>query len=70
MATDSYYISFFFGAGASAEYGIPTMRRMATEYRNVVNENGEAAREQEIYNEIIGNLSDDMGAYISNKTKL
>lgn len=61
MATDSYYISFFFGAGASAEFGIPTMKRMATEFRNVVNDSGNATREQEIYNEIIESLGGDMG---------
>jgi NAD-dependent SIR2 family protein deacetylase len=31
MVVDSGLIEFFFGAGASAEFGIPPMRKMAQE---------------------------------------
>jgi hypothetical protein len=53
MVADSGRIVFFFGAGASAEFGIPPMRKMAEDFKSMVNNRG-----LEIYNEIVEMLKE------------
>jgi hypothetical protein len=57
---DSGRIVFFFGAGTSVEFGIPLMRKMAEEFKNIVDEKG-LPEERNTYNEIVEMLKDDMG---------
>jgi NAD-dependent SIR2 family protein deacetylase len=38
MVVDSGRIVFFFEAGASVEFGIPLMRKMAEDFKSIVNE--------------------------------
>ena len=59
MVVDSGRMAFFFGAGASAEFGIPLMRKMGEDFKSIINK--QDLEEQEIYNEIVGTLKDDMG---------
>jgi hypothetical protein len=59
MVADSGRIVFFFGAGASAEFGIPLMRKMTEDFKSMVNK--QDSKQQEIYNEIVKMLKDDMG---------
>jgi SIR2-like domain len=59
MVVESGRMVFFFGAGASAEFGIPLMRKMAEDFRSIVNEQG-LSEQQDIYNEIVEMLKDDM----------
>jgi hypothetical protein len=59
MVVDSGRMRFFFGAGASAEFGIPLMRKMGEDFKSIINK--QDLEEQEIYNEIVGTLKDDMG---------
>jgi hypothetical protein len=60
MVIDPGRITFFFGAGASAEFGIPLMRKMAENFKDILNKQG-SPEQQYIYNEIIQMLKDDMG---------
>lgn len=59
MVVDSGRMTFFFGAGSSAEFGIPLMRKMGEEFKSIINKQG--LEQQEIYNEIVDTLKDDMG---------
>ena len=52
MVVDSGNILFFFGAGASAEFGIPSMRKMAEDFKNKIRQQ-KSQEKQAIYNEII-----------------
>jgi NAD-dependent SIR2 family protein deacetylase len=61
MVIDSYHISFFFGAGASAEFGIPTMKKLAEDYRMLLDHQENLTNEQKVYNDIVENLKNDMG---------
>lgn len=54
-------ISFFFGSGASAAFGIPTMKNMANEFHNIIR-NDDCAEKRELYNEIVEMLKNDMGS--------
>jgi hypothetical protein len=58
MAVDSGSIVLFFGAGASAEFGIPLMRKMTEDFKSIVNKR-DLSEEQK--NEIVEMLKDDMG---------
>ena len=59
MTIDSGNILFFFGAGASAEFGIPTMTKMAQDFRLELTNKG-SKPEKDIYNEIIEILARDI----------
>jgi NAD-dependent SIR2 family protein deacetylase len=59
MVIDSGNLLFFFGAGASAEFGIPTMRKMAKDFKNELDK--ENSEEEVVYKEIVEMLNDDMG---------
>ena len=59
MVIDSGRIVFFIGAGASAEFGIPLMRKMAEDFKSIVNEQS-LPEQRDTYNEIIEMLKDDM----------
>jgi hypothetical protein len=52
-------ISFFFGAGSSVAFGIPTMRDMADEYYKTMDKDD---YKWKLYNEIIKMLKYDMGS--------
>ena len=61
MVVDSGRMVFFFGAGASAEFGIPLMRKMTEDFRSIVNKGDLSEEQQNVYNEIVKMLKDDMG---------
>jgi NAD-dependent SIR2 family protein deacetylase len=63
MVVDSGKILFFFGAGASAEFGIPTMKKMAEEFKIKISQQ-KSRKKRSIYNDIIRMLKDDIGQYI------
>jgi NAD-dependent SIR2 family protein deacetylase len=52
-------LTFFFGAGASAAFGIPTMKKMTADFENEIKANGSDS-ERELYYEIIGHLKEDL----------
>jgi hypothetical protein len=61
-------ISFFFGAGASAAFGIPTMTQMSKNFKNELKKHG-SSNAQQLYNDIYSVLKEefkdiegDMGA--------
>jgi hypothetical protein len=60
MVVDSDKILFFFGAGGSAEFGIPPMRKMAEDFKSIINQQN-LPEERDAYNEIVKMLRDDMG---------
>jgi NAD-dependent SIR2 family protein deacetylase len=64
MPIHSSDILFFFGAGASAEFGIPTMRKMAEDFQNLLNWQKDSTEVQGIYREIIRNLTTEEKASI------
>lgn len=59
MTIDSGNILFFFGAGASAEFGNPTMTKMAQDVRLELTNKG-SKPEKDIYSEIIEILARDI----------
>ncbi len=52
-------LTFFFGAGASAPFGIPTMKKMTGDFTNVIQKEGRP-REQALYDEILRFLKRDL----------
>jgi NAD-dependent SIR2 family protein deacetylase len=52
-------ISFFFGAGASAAYGIPTMSEMTNSFKDELDKNG-SPREKELYEDIVLRLDEEL----------
>lgn len=48
---------WFFGAGASKPFGIPTMQEMVTKFQKIIRENG-SWEEHELYDDILNFLSD------------
>jgi cobalamin biosynthesis Co2+ chelatase CbiK len=60
MVVDSDKILFFFGAWGSAEFGIPPMRKMAEDFKSIINQQN-LPEERDAYNEIVKMLRDDMG---------
>ena len=55
-------ILFFFGAGASAPFGIPTMKQFVTDFETSFDQNDENALDQKIvYSGIKGRLEQDLG---------
>lgn len=52
-------LTFFFGAGASAAFGIPTMRKMTADFENELRVNG-SENERNLYYEIIRLLRKDL----------
>lgn len=58
MAVLAQDLTFFFGAGASAAFGIPTMRKMTSEFENEIKVNG-SENERNLY-EIIRLLREDL----------
>lgn len=53
-------ITFFFGAGASAPFGIPTMKKMTEDFTHIISSDG-TSKEKALYNEIIEFLKLDLG---------
>lgn len=60
MVVDSGNVLFFFGAGGSAEFGIPPMRKMAEDFKSIINQQN-LPEERDAYNEIVKMLNNDMG---------
>jgi hypothetical protein len=60
MVVDSDKVLFFFGAGGSAEFGIPPMRKMAEDFKSIITQQN-LSEERDAYNEIVKMLKDDMG---------
>ena len=54
-------ISFFFGAGSSAAFGIPTMKDMANEFHNIITKDDHVEK-CELYNEVVRILKNDLGS--------
>jgi len=53
-------IVFFFGAGASAPFGIPTMKQFVVEFEKYLNENAEKS-ERTLYSDIKTTLNEKLG---------
>ena len=56
---DSSDILFFFGAGASAPFGIPTMKQLVIDFRHFLSENG-TDKEKEIFADIQNTLEREL----------
>jgi hypothetical protein len=54
-------ILFFFGAGTSAAFGIPTMSYITDAFRSEINSNG-SSDERKVYDEILNLLQRDLGS--------
>jgi hypothetical protein len=50
-------IGFFFGAGASIEFGIPSMKEMTSSFATKIRENDSLLKEREVYEEIYNSLA-------------
>lgn len=55
--------TFFFGAGASAAFGIPKMKKMTTGFEQEIKLNG-SGDEQDLFAEIVQLLKKDLGSGI------
>lgn len=53
----SYDVVFFFGAGVSAPFGIPTMKQFVIDFEKILEENG-TEKEKELYTSIKNTLTD------------
>jgi len=53
-------ITYFFGAGASASFGIPTMKKMSQDFTKVI-EGLDAPVERQLYGDIVDGLTGELG---------
>jgi len=56
----SYELGFFFGAGASQPFGIPTMKKIVHDFTLALEHEGES-KERQLYSEIVFSLEKEMG---------
>ena len=54
-------IGFFFGAGASAEFGIPSMKRITSTFSTKINRKGANKEEKRVYNKVYASLKEIYG---------
>lgn len=54
-------IGFFFGAGASIEFGIPSMKQMTSSFSTKIGEDSSLLKEKEVFDEIYNSLTDVYG---------
>lgn len=60
MSIESRHLTFFFGAGASRPFGIPTMTEMTEEFASKLKQSG-TIKQNQIYSEIVNCLTKDLG---------
>ncbi|MGH9926226.1 MAG: hypothetical protein ACREAS_04975, partial [Nitrososphaera sp.] len=60
-------IGFFFGAGASIEFGIPSMKKMTTSFATKIRNKASTSKESKIFDDIYDALT---GVYGNNNVDL